>query len=71
MAHGLTLTSADTVIWFQPITSLEIFEQANARITRIGQTRKQQVFMLQGTEAERRIKRGFGKSATSRTPYWT
>lgn len=55
MAHGLTLTAADTIIWFQPITSLEIFEQANARITRIGQTRKQQVFMLQGTEAERKV----------------
>jgi SNF2 family DNA or RNA helicase len=55
MAHGLTLTAADTVIWFSPITSLETFEQANARITRIGQTRKQQVFMLQATTAERRV----------------
>ena len=55
MAHGLTLTAADTIIWFSPITSLEIFEQANARITRVGQTRKQQVFMLQGTSAERRV----------------
>ncbi len=57
MSHGLTLTAADTIVWFGPITSLETFEQANARITRIGQKRKQQVFMLQGTEAERRIYR--------------
>lgn len=55
MAHGLTLTAADTIVWFGPITSLEIFEQANARISRVGQTRKQQIFMLQGTTAERRI----------------
>lgn len=55
MAHGLTLTAADTIVWFAPITSLEIFEQANARISRIGQTRKQQVFMLQGTAAERQV----------------
>jgi len=53
MAHGLTLTAADTVIWFAPINSLETFEQANARIRRIGQSRKQQVVMLQGTMAER------------------
>lgn len=55
MAHGLTLTSADTIIWFAPITSLEIFEQANARITRVGQCFKQQVFMLAGTPAERAV----------------
>jgi len=55
MAHGITLTRADTIIWFSPITSLEIFEQANARISRVGQTRKQQVMLLQGTDAERRV----------------
>ena len=55
MAHGLTLTAADTIVWAGPVTSLETFEQANARITRVGQTRKQQVFMLQGTPAERRM----------------
>jgi SNF2 family DNA or RNA helicase len=53
MAHGLTLTAADTIIWFGPIASLEIYEQANARIRRVGQTAKQQVFKLQGTTAER------------------
>jgi SNF2 family DNA or RNA helicase len=53
MAHGLTLTSADTIVWFAPISSLETFEQANARIRRIGQRKKQQVIMLQGTFAER------------------
>lgn len=55
MAHGITLTAADTIIWFSPTTSLEIYEQANARIRRAGQTRKQQIFMLQGTSAERRV----------------
>jgi SNF2 family DNA or RNA helicase len=53
MAHGLTLTAADTIVWFAPISSLETFEQANARIRRIGQHKKQQVVMLQGTFAER------------------
>ena len=55
MAHGVTLTSADTIIWFAPTTSLEIFEQANARIRRVGQKHKQLVLMFQATDAERKI----------------
>ena len=55
MSHGLTLTSADTIIWFAPTTSLEIFEQANARIRRVGQRNKQQILMFQATKAERKI----------------
>lgn len=54
MSHGLTLTAADTVIWFGPPTSLELFEQANARVRRIGQTHKQLILMMQGTPAEKR-----------------
>ncbi len=55
MAHGLTLTAADTIIWYCPITSLEIYEQANARIRRVGQKHRQQVIHLQGTPVERRV----------------
>jgi SNF2 family DNA or RNA helicase len=55
MAHGVTLTSADTIIWFAPTTSLEIFEQANARIRRVGQKHKQLVLMFQSTDVERRM----------------
>ena len=55
MSHGLTLTAADTIIWFAPISSLEIFLQANARIRRVGQKHKQQVLMFQGTRAEKKM----------------
>lgn len=55
MAHGLNLTAADTVIWYAPVYSNEIYEQANARITRPGQKRKQLIFHIQSTEMERRI----------------
>jgi SNF2 family DNA or RNA helicase len=55
MSHGLTLTAADSVVWFAPITSLETFEQANARIRRIGQKSKQQILMFQSTKVERQI----------------
>lgn len=55
MSHGLTLTAADTVIWFGPTTSLETFEQANARVRRVGQKFKQLVLMLQGSPAEKKM----------------
>lgn len=55
LAHGLTLTAADTIIWFAPITSLEIYDQANARIRRVGQAHKQLVLHLQSTKVEKRI----------------
>ena len=55
MAHGLTLTAADTVIWYMPTSSLEIYEQANARIIRVSQLHKQLILHLQSTPVERRI----------------
>jgi SNF2 family DNA or RNA helicase len=55
LAHGITLTSADTIIWFAPVTSLEIYEQANARIRRVGQSHKQLVLHIQSTPVERKI----------------
>ena len=55
LAHGITLTAADTVVWFGPITSLEIYDQANHRIRRVGQKHKQQIIHLQSTAVERRI----------------
>ena len=57
MSHGLTLTAADTIVWFGPMTKLETYEQANARITRVGQTHKQQIIKLVGTPAERMLYR--------------
>lgn len=55
LAHGLTLTAADLIIWYMPITSLDIYDQANARITRIGQHHRQQVVHLQSTSVEKKI----------------
>lgn len=53
LAHGLTLTAADTIVWYSPTTSLEIYEQANARINRPGQKNSMLVVHLIGTEIER------------------
>lgn len=55
LAHGITLTTAATIVWFAPVTSLEIYEQANARIRRVGQKHKQLYIHLQSTPVEKRI----------------
>lgn len=55
VAHGITLTAANVVCWFGPITSTEIYEQANARIRRVGQKLKQLFLHFVGTPAERHI----------------
>ena len=53
MAHGLTLTAADTIIWYGPIQSLEIYDQANHRIIRPSQTKRTRIVHLFGTNVER------------------
>lgn len=55
MAHGLTLTAGSTIIWASPTTSLEIYEQANARITRSGQTQNTHIINLTSTKAETQV----------------
>ena len=54
-AHGLTLTAADTTIWYAPVTSLEIFEQANNRMNRPGQKNKMTVAMIAATALEQNL----------------
>lgn len=51
-AHGLTLTQADTIIWYLPITSVETYLQANDRINRLGQTNPMNVVRLIGSPIE-------------------
>lgn len=52
MSHGLTLTAADTVIWYGPTMSNEIYEQANARVTRPGQKLNQLIAHIVGSKVE-------------------
>lgn len=55
MAHGLTLTEAATIIWASPITSPEIYEQANARITRSGQKNATYIIHIQASPVEKHV----------------
>ena len=55
MAHGLTLTAANTIVWAAPTMSLEIYEQANARITRPGQKDHAHIIHIQSSKAEQQV----------------
>lgn len=55
MAHGVTLTYADTIIWYLVTSDAELYDQANARINRIGQTCKMRVIHLISTKFEERV----------------
>jgi SNF2 family DNA or RNA helicase len=54
-AHGVTLTAADTVVWWGPTSSLETYAQANARVHRSGQTNKCTVVQIQGSAIEKHV----------------
>lgn len=55
MSHGLTLTAANTVVWYAPVHSLEIYEQACARVTRPGQKLNTLIVHIEGSPLERKI----------------
>lgn len=54
-SHGVTLTAADTLIWYSPVTSVETYLQANARIDRAGQRNPMTVVHIQGSDVEKRV----------------
>jgi SNF2 family DNA or RNA helicase len=54
-SHGVTLTAADTIVFWSPVLSVETYMQCIARINRVGQSHKMTVVHLQGSEVEKRV----------------
>jgi hypothetical protein len=55
-AHGITLTAADTVVFFGPLMSVELYTQAIARADRKGQNSdKVTVVHIQSSPIEKKM----------------
>jgi SNF2 family DNA or RNA helicase len=52
MAHGVELTAANIIVWWLPVDSNELYQQAIGRLTRRGQTRHVKVIQLCATPLE-------------------
>jgi SNF2 family DNA or RNA helicase len=54
-SHGVTLTAANTVVFWSPVMSVETYLQCIARMDRVGQLNKMTVVHLQGSEVEKKM----------------
>lgn len=54
-SHGVTLTEANTVVFWSPVMSVETYLQCIARIDRVGQKNKMTVVHIQGSDVERKM----------------
>jgi SNF2 family DNA or RNA helicase len=54
-SHGVTLTAANTVVFWSPVLSVETYLQCVARMDRVGQKNKMTVVHLQGSDIERKM----------------
>jgi SNF2 family DNA or RNA helicase len=56
-SHGITLTAADTIVFWSPVMSVETYLQCIARMDRVGQKNRMTVVHLESSDVERRMYR--------------
>jgi SNF2 family DNA or RNA helicase len=67
-AHGITLTAADTVIFYGPLMSVEMYLQCIARADRKGQNSdKVTVVHIQSSPIEERMFRAMSRKVNDHT----
>lgn len=57
MAHGLTLTRSNVIVWWAPVDDYDIYDQACGRIKRPGQTKEQFIIHLTSSQVETEVYR--------------
>ena len=55
LAHGLNLQRGRTIIWYSPVDKAELWQQANKRCHRPGQTKTVSVVQIASNALEREI----------------
>lgn len=55
MSHGLTLTSANTIVWYAPTNRTDTYLQANERIVRPGQKFNTLIVHISGSAVENKM----------------